>query len=111
MAEPADDPTPGELAQVSEGRRGHAVPEVVGPPPNSQSELLQDVGERVIRSLPCDLAHSGFDGGKCLLRRPRVRESLTLRAAPDLPLDAPAKELEALVEEGTCLHQSQSARD
>jgi len=51
LAEPAHDPPEGEVIEIAERPRGHAVTEVVAPSPQHRFEPVEQVGERFDASL------------------------------------------------------------
>src|SRR5919201_781880 len=56
-ANPQTPPPPQEGGQIIEGRLGHPVPEVVGPPPHYRPQPIEQGGERTVGSLPGGFPH------------------------------------------------------
>ncbi len=97
FAQPADYPLPGELAEVAEGLLGHAVLEVGRPSPQHRVEPVQQVGQRPVVCSAGQRPHPCHDRKQGFLRRVGVEVALS-RASLAAALDAPAEEVETLIE-------------
>src|SRR5487761_1317094 len=96
-AYPADDPSPDEGAQVSEGRLRHPVSKVVGAAPKTRVHPVQQDGPCLIQRPLTKLAHFCPDGGQGGFSR-GGGHGVPCRASPLLPPDAEAQEVEALID-------------
>src|SRR6188768_4272053 len=99
-AQPSKDPLPSIGPQVVEGRAGTAVSEVGGPAPQKPVEPDQQDVERPVRVLPADRLYLGLGGVQRRLGRIDVDVVRVAGSPLPLTLDAPAKEVEALVDMG-----------
>src|SRR5215813_11277826 len=96
---PPYDPVPGIAGQVSEGGGGHAGPEVRAPASQRRVELADEGLERLVDAAPADRLHfhrHGLDGFAGRVGVDVVPAGASLAVA----LDAPAEEVEALIDVG-----------
>src|SRR5207247_527781 len=96
---PSLDPVPGEFGQAGEGDGGHSGLEVRAPAPQRRVELADEGLERLVDVAPADRLHldryrlDGFAG--------RIGvDVIPAGASLAVALDAPAEEVEALVDVG-----------
>jgi hypothetical protein len=96
-SQPAHHPPPCEGVEVVEGQRGDPAAKVGAPAPEHRVEPVQQLGERLVVAGPRDLPDLRLDGRE----RPSGRVGVDVAAAvapPALALDAPAEEVDALVD-------------
>src|SRR5665647_3440497 len=97
VAEPADHPMPKKSTQVTEGRLGDPMAEVVGPPSQYRVEPVDEGGERLVRRPLRRSLNLGLHWGQCGLGGIGVHVVLR-RASLLVPLDTESEEVEALVD-------------
>ena len=95
-SQPAHDPLPAVGAQVVEGLRRHSRAEVGTPASEHWVEPVQELGERLLVVGPRDRLDLRLDGRERPLGRVGVDVAATV--ASRLALDAPAEEVDALVD-------------